>query len=109
HHLRVDDRVLRHVDDEVALDGGGTGQPAAFRKAAHTLVALLLRAPGRDVVLRRDDLVLGEVAFLHNDLAAAAGRAPAAYRLHVDAELTRGVEHRRAFRKPPALAGRHEQ
>ena len=53
--------------------------------------------------------MLGEIAFLHLDLAAPAGGAAAAHALDIDAELARGVEHRRADRKAPALAGRHEQ
>jgi len=109
HHLRVDDGVLRHVDDKVALDGGGAGEAAAVGQAAHALVALLLRPLGRDVVERGDNLVLGEMAFLDLDLAAPAGGAAAAHALHVDAELARGVEHRRTDRKAPALAGRHEE
>ena len=53
--------------------------------------------------------MLGEIAFLHLDLAAPAGRATAADAFDVDAERPRRVEHRRADGKPPALAGRHEQ
>ena len=107
--LRVDDRVLRHVDDEIAEDLRRAGQAAPFGQAAHALVALFLGALGRDVVVGGDDLVLGEIAFLHLDLAAPAGGASAADALDIDAELARGIEHRRADRKPPALAGRHEQ
>ena len=36
--------------------------------------------------LERDDLVLGEIAFLHLDLAAPADAAPAADALDIDAE-----------------------
>ena len=107
--LRVDDRVLRHVDDEVALDRRRTGQAAAFHEVAHSGVALFLGAQGRDVVVRGDDLVLGEIAFLHLDLAAAAGGAPAAHALDIDAELARRVEHGCADGKAPALARGHEQ
>jgi hypothetical protein len=53
--------------------------------------------------------VLGELAFLHLDLAAAAGGTTAAHAFHIDAELARGVEDRRALGEPPALAGRHEK
>ena len=109
HHLGVDDGVLGHVDDEVALDGCRAGEAAALGQPADPLVALLLRTPGRDVAVGRDDLVLGEAAFLHHDLAAPAGRAAAAHALHVDPERARGIEHGRADRKAPALAGGHEQ
>ena len=44
HDLRVDDRILRHVDDEVAEDLGGAGEAAAFGQAAHAVVAVLLGA-----------------------------------------------------------------
>ncbi len=53
HDLRIDDGVLRHVDDEVAVDGGRAGEAAAVGQAAHALVALFLRPLGRDVVERR--------------------------------------------------------
>ena len=109
HDLRVDHRVLRHVDDEVAEDQRRAGQAAAFGQAAHALVALFLRALRRDVVVGGDDLVLGEIAFLHLDLAAPAGGAPAAHALDIDAERARGIEDRRADGKAPALARRHEQ
>ena len=109
HHLGVDHRILRHVDDEIALDGGRAGETTPFRQAAHALVAFLLGALGRDMAERGHDLVLGEAAFLHLHLTAAAGRAAAAHALHIDAERPRRVEHRRADGKPPALAGRHEQ
>ncbi len=44
HHLGIDHRVLRHVDDEVALDGGRAGQAPVLRQPAHAVVALLLGA-----------------------------------------------------------------
>ena len=107
--LGVDDRVLRHVDDEVAEDLRRAGEAAPFRQAAHALVAFFLGPLGRDVVVRGNDLVLGEVAFLHLDLAAPAGGAAAAHAFDIDAELARSVEHGRADGEAPALAGRHEQ
>lgn len=61
------------------------------------------------MVERRDDLVLGEIAFLHGDLAAPAGGSPAAHALDIDAEQAPHPQHRRADREAPALAGRHEQ
>ena len=47
--------------------------------------------------------MLGELAFLHLDLAAPAGAAPAADAFDIDAERARRIEHRRADRKAPAL------
>ena len=109
HDLRIDDGVLRHVDDEVAEDEGGAGEAPAFRQAADLLVALLLRALLRNVLERGDDLVLGEVAFLHLDLTAPAGGAPAAHAFDIDAELSRGFEDGRADGEAAALAGGHEE
>ena len=109
HDLRVDHRVLRHVDDEIAEDQRRAGEAAAFGQAAHALVALFLRALWRDVFVGGHDLVLGEIALLHLDLAASAGGAAAAHALDIDAERTRGIEDRRADGKAAALAGRHEK
>ncbi|CAI2934180.1 protein of unknown function [Aminobacter niigataensis] len=109
HHLGVDDGILRHVDDEVADDHGRAGQPAPLGQAAHALVALFLRTLWRDVVVGRDDLVLGEVAFLDLDLAASAGGASAAHALDIDAELACGIQDGRSHRKPSALARWHEE
>ena len=53
--------------------------------------------------------MLGEIAFLHLDLAAPAGGAAAADALDIDAERARGVEDRRADGKAAALARRHEE
>src|SRR5690606_31875498 len=63
----------------------------------------------RNVIVRGCDAVLCEIARLHLDLAASAGRASAAYAFDIDAELARGVEERRADWKAPALARRHEE
>ena len=48
--------------------------------------------------------MLGEIAFLHLDLAASASGAAAAHALDIDAELARGIKHRRSNGEPPALA-----
>ena len=53
--------------------------------------------------------MLGELALLDLDLAAAANAAPAAHALHVDAERAGGIEHGRADGKPAAPARRHEE
>ena len=108
--LPVDLHVLRHVDDEVALDGGVAGEAALvlqFPADAH--VARFRFGEGRQVILRGGDAVLGELAFLHLDLAAPADAAPAAHALDVDAKRPRRIEHRRAERKPPPPPGGHEE
>jgi hypothetical protein len=48
--------------------------------------------------------VLGEIAFLHLDLAAPASGAATADAFDIDAKLARGIQHRCANGKPPALA-----
>ncbi|MND62221.1 hypothetical protein D3C80_534970 [compost metagenome] len=53
--------------------------------------------------------MLGETAFLHQNLATSAGRPPAAHAFHIDPKLARSIEHRRADRKAATLAGWHEQ
>ena len=108
-HLRVDDRVLRHVDDEVALNGGRAGKAAVRRDLAHFGVAQLFGAALGNMVVGRDDLVLGEIAFLHLDLTAPARRPPAADAFDINAKLPRGVEHRRAGGEAAAFAGGHEE
>src|SRR5690606_37841387 len=45
----------------------------------------------------------------HLHLTASAGRPAAAHAFDINAELARGVEDRRAFRKPASLAGWHEK
>ena len=53
----------------------------------------------------RGNAVLGEFAFAPIDLAAPANGPPAANRVDINTQRTRRREHRRAKRKPPALAG----
>ena len=53
--------------------------------------------------------MLGELAFLHLDLAPSADAAPTADALYVDAQRARRIEHRRAERKPPPPARGHEE
>ncbi|MNI30335.1 hypothetical protein D3C73_841810 [compost metagenome] len=50
HHLRVDDSILRHIDDEVAEDLCRTGKPAPSGQPAYSVVSILLRPDWRDVV-----------------------------------------------------------
>ena len=109
HDLGIDDGILGHVDDEVALDGGRTGEAAAFGQAADAVVALFLGADGGDVVVGRGDAVFGELAFLDLDLAAPAGGAAAADALDIDAERAGRLEHRSADGEMATLAGGHEE
>ena len=94
-HLLVHLTVGRHVDDDVPEQHRLAGQPAAGQHFAVALpIALLGRPRRRDVGRPRADAVLGELAFRQGDLAAAAQRPAAAYRIDVDPEL----------RAPPAAA-----
>ena len=105
--LPVDLHVLRHVDDEVALDRGGAGEAALGRQARRASRRSAPRCRRRARGGRaRGDAVLGELAFLHLDLAAPADAAPAADALDIDAERARRVEHRRADGKAPPPARR---
>ena len=108
--LAVDLHVLRDVDDEVALDRGGAGEAALLAElAALRDVARFGVGEGRQVVVAGGDLVLGELAFRHLDLAAPANAPPAADGFDIDAERARRIEHRRAERKPPPPPGGHEK
>ncbi len=75
----------------------------------NAVVAILLRAARRDMRIGGHDLVLAKLPSCTLDLASPARGATTADALDIDAERARGVEHRRPFRKAPALAGWHEQ
>ena len=102
--LPVDRRIGGNVNDKIAFNRGRAGQPTPGRKTAHLVVARFLGANVGDVGLCRRDAMLGELAELRLDLAAPAGRTPAADALHIDAQLTRRLDDRRAALKPATLA-----
>ena len=106
-----------------ARPAGGPGSPAARRRRdrrrfspgsraavrARTAracrhSALRPRSKGSRESRARVDGVLGEPAFRHLDLAAAADAAPAADRIEIDAERARRLQHGRPFGKIAALA-----
>ena len=99
----------RHVDHEVALDPRGARQPLSVSEGLALVdVALLRRVPRAQVVRGGANAVLGELAKRGLYAATPTDAPPTAHALHMDAELTRGVEHWGAGRKPAALAGRLE-
>src|SRR5579872_6896680 len=109
HDLALNLRIRRHVDDEIAADFRLAAEAAAVLERSALLdIALLDAVPGRDVIGRRDDAVLGEMARRDLDLAAAANAAAAADRIEIDAEAAGRFEHARAFRQALALARRRE-
>ena len=109
HHLPVDRELGRHVDHEVAEHAGGAGQSAAVGQHAASAIGSFGLDGFGQVAGAAGDAVLGEFALGHFDLAAPAQAAAAADALDIDAEMPRRVEQRRAERKPPAPAARHEQ
>jgi hypothetical protein len=107
-HLLVDLAFGRHVDHHVAHDLRLTAQPPTSDQPALFAVAFLDRVPARQRIGRHRHPVLGELAHPRRDLAARADAAPAADAVQIDPQLPRGGQHRRAGRKPPALAGWRE-
>ncbi len=107
--LGVDDRILRHVDDEIAKNLRRTGETASGGQAADAVIALFLRSYGRKMIVGRGDPVLGKIAFLHGDLTAPTGGATATDALDINAKLPGGFQNLCANRKPATLAGRHEE
>ena len=78
-------------------------------KPALLVVALLDRGEGStDDRLREAMPCLANSPSPTRDLAAAADRPPAADRIDIDAERARRLQHRRAEREAPALAGGRE-
>ncbi len=105
HHLLVHLGFGRHVDDDVGEQLRLAGKPAARGQPAQFVVALLDLGEGREMINCGGDAMLGEFAFAHIDLAAPANGPAAANRIDINAQRTRRRKHRRAKRKPPALAG----
>ncbi len=106
--LAIDLALGRHVDHDVAAEMGGAGEAPLVSEALAVAVSGLDRAERRQVVGRRDDPVLGELADALLHLAAAADPAPAADRVDVDAELPRGIQDGRAGTEPATPARRRE-
>lgn len=61
------------------------------------------------MVVGRDDLVLGKIAFLHRDLATAAGGTAAADTFDVDTKLPCSIQYGGADRKVATLTRGHEK
>ena len=108
HDLLVDLALGRDVDHDVAQEPRLAAEAALAAEPAAAAIALLDLAERRDVVVRRADAVLGELALGDRHLAAPAQAAAAAHRIDVDAERARDLEQRRAEREAAAPARRRE-
>ena len=109
HHLPVQLRFRRHVDEEIAAKARLATEPLAPPEAtAQACVALLDGAGGRHMVERGGNAALLVHAFDDGDPATSADAAPAAHRIEIDAELACRLEHAHPFGKAPALAGGRE-
>ena len=75
-----------HVDDRVAHEVGEAAQASLRRHAAATPVVCFDATGRREVIGRRGDAVLGELADPLLDLAPPAQPMPAADRIDVDAQ-----------------------
>ncbi len=107
-HLAVDLALGRDVDDGVGEELGLAAEAAAGGEAADAVVALLDGVEGGERVGGDGEAMLGERAEGGGDLAPGADAAPAADRVEIDAELTRGGENGGAGGEAAALAGRGE-
>ena len=109
HDLAVHLRFGGHVDDEIAEDLRLAAEPPSRAQGAALVdIALLDIAPWRDMIERRNDVVLGELSNRHLDLAARANAATAADRVKIDTEFSRGGQNAGARWHIPALAGWRE-
>ena len=106
--LLVNLALGRDVDHDVALQPRLAAEPALRPESPPPAIALLDLAERRDMITRRADAVLGELALGDRDLTAPAQAAAAADRIDVDPEHARGLEQRCAERKTTALARRRE-
>ncbi len=108
HDLLVDLALGRDVDHDVAEQLRLAAEPALGPEPAPPAVAPLDLAEWRDVVARRADAMLGELALGDRHLAAPAQAPPATHQIDVDPERARDLEQRRAEREAAALARRRE-
>ena len=106
--LAMDLALGRDVDEDVAADGRGAGQPPVGAEALVGSIGRLEVREPRQVIRPGGDAVLRERPDALRHLAAAADPAPAAHRIDVDTEGARRVEDRRALGEPAAATRRRE-
>ena len=108
-HLAMHLAFRRHIDDEVALDGGLAAQPPArLQGLAPGPVVPFGGRERREMVVPGDDAVLRKVALAAQDLAAPAQAPAAADRGDVDTEFPGRIQNGRTGRKGSAPAGGSE-
>src|SRR5882724_2951318 len=103
HYLSMHLSAGRHIDHQVTLDAGGTGQPVSLRQRLAARELLLGRAQRAQVGGSRIDTVLGEVTLHHEDLATSTQCPTATNRIYIDAKRARGLEEGRSDRESSAL------
>src|SRR5439155_25008709 len=91
-----------YVDDDIAQNLGGAREPPPCCHRLARAISLLDLGESREMIIARDDAVLGELALDLGHLAAAADAAAAADGIHIDAERARGLQDRGAEREATA-------
>ncbi len=108
HDLPVHLALRRDVDHDVAAQGRGAGQAPPGRQAVGAGVRGLDVARRREVIGRRGEPQLGELAQAGLDLAASAQAAPAAHRVDVHPQRAARVQDGRTRLEAAAPAGWRE-
>jgi hypothetical protein len=105
HHLAVDLRFLRHIDDQVAAKARLAAKAASRgERPASVPIAPLDLVAGRDVIWRGSHAMFGEFAFQNVNLAAPAQAAAAADRIEIDAKFARRFQDAQSFSQASPLA-----
>ena len=109
HHLLVHLAFGRHVDDDIAQELRLAGQPAAGDQAALVVVALLDGGECREMSRRveRMPCLANSPSPMVIWQRPQMARPPQTESMSTPSDARR-LQHRRAERKPPALAGRRE-
>src|SRR5262245_42076471 len=100
--------VHRHIHDQIAKDACLTAETSSGRDRPQSITTRLDWRDWANMCARRDDAVLGEIAFHRLDLAATTKAPAAADRIKINFEMAGRLEQRRAQRKAAALAGRQK-
>jgi hypothetical protein len=99
--------LLGYINEEVASDFAGAGQTAAHNVVLGQ-VGGLDRPHRGEMVGHRGDVVFGEVAFLHHNLAFAAGLAAPTNGFEFNPEQAGGIQQGGALRNLSPAARGHE-
>ena len=103
-HLFVDLAFGWNINDDIALHGGLTAQPAAGFQPALVIITLFDGIPFRQRIAGHVHTVLGKLPIGRGHLTFRADAASAADRIQVDAKLARSRQHGGANGKMPTLA-----